>query len=87
MLFFQKGKLLELYENNGRIEPQEFDMKLVRGAKMSTVGVSDHGFDFWTAKLLVKGARLASLRTLSCLMQPRRIQGRARGPDRGGAGR
>ena len=57
MLFFQKGKFLELYEDDARIGHQEFDLKLVRGAKMSTVGVPDHGFDFWAAKLLAKGAR------------------------------
>ena len=39
ILFFQKGKFLELYEEDARIGHQEFDLKLTHRVKMSMVGV------------------------------------------------
>lgn len=35
VLFFQKGKFLELYEEDARIGHQEFDLKLTQRVKMS----------------------------------------------------
>ena len=37
VLFFQKGKFLELYEEDARIGHQEFDLKLTQRVKMSMV--------------------------------------------------
>ena len=37
ILFFQKGKFLELYEEDARIGHQEFDLKLTQRVKMSMV--------------------------------------------------
>ena len=39
VLFFQKGKFLELYEEDARIGHQEFDLKLTHRVKMSMVGM------------------------------------------------
>lgn len=38
ILFFQKGKFLELYEEDARVGHREFDLKLTQRVKMSMVG-------------------------------------------------
>lgn len=40
ILFFQKGKFLELYEEDARIGHQEFDLKLTQRVKMSMVSMA-----------------------------------------------
>ena len=55
MLFFQKGKFLELYEEDARIGHQVFDLKLTQRVKMSMVGVPEQNFNHWAAKFLAKG--------------------------------
>ncbi|KAF5379188.1 hypothetical protein D9615_005989 [Tricholomella constricta] len=57
ILFFQKGKFLELYEDDARIGHQQFDLKLTSRVKMSMVGVPEMSFNFWAAKFLGKGTR------------------------------
>ena len=37
ILFFQKGKFLELYEEDARVGHREFDLKLTQRVKMSMV--------------------------------------------------
>ncbi|TRM62248.1 muts domain V-domain-containing protein [Schizophyllum amplum] len=58
VLFFQKGKFYELYEDDARIGHQEFDLKITARVKMSMVGVPEQSFDFWTAKFLGKGYKV-----------------------------
>ncbi|PSS36954.1 hypothetical protein PHLCEN_2v1170 [Hermanssonia centrifuga] len=58
VLFFQKGKFLELYEDDARIGHQEFDLKLTQRVKMSMVGVPEQSFNFWAAKFLAKGYKV-----------------------------
>ncbi|GJE94869.1 MutS family DNA mismatch repair protein [Phanerochaete sordida] len=58
VLFFQKGKFLELYEEDARIGHQEFDLKLTQRVKMSMVGVPEQNFNFWAAKFLAKGYKV-----------------------------
>ncbi|KAI0367675.1 DNA mismatch repair protein Msh6 [Pilatotrama ljubarskyi] len=58
VLFFQKGKFLELYEDDARIGHQEFDLKLTQRVKMSMVGVPEMSFNFWAAKFLAKGYKV-----------------------------
>ncbi|CAL1699677.1 unnamed protein product [Somion occarium] len=58
ILFFQKGKFLELYEEDARIGHQEFDLKLTHRVKMSMVGVPEMSFNFWAAKFLAKGYKV-----------------------------
>ncbi|KAJ7273346.1 muts domain V-domain-containing protein [Mycena rebaudengoi] len=58
ILFFQKGKFLELYEDDARIGHQEFDLKLTQRVKMSMVGVPESAFNFWAAKFLGKGYKV-----------------------------
>ncbi|KAH7923446.1 DNA mismatch repair protein Msh6 [Leucogyrophana mollusca] len=58
VLFFQKGKFLELYEEDARIGHTEFDLKLTQRVKMSMVGVPESSFNFWAAKFLGKGYKV-----------------------------
>ncbi|EAU89431.2 DNA mismatch repair protein msh6 [Coprinopsis cinerea okayama7 len=58
VLFFQKGKFFELYEDDARIGHQEFDLKLTSRVKMSMVGVPESSFNFWAAKFLGKGYKV-----------------------------
>ncbi|KAI0761142.1 DNA mismatch repair protein Msh6 [Irpex lacteus] len=58
VLFFQKGKFLELYEEDARIGHQEFDLKLTQRVKMSMVGVPEQSFNQWAAKFLAKGYKV-----------------------------
>ncbi|EIM88849.1 DNA mismatch repair protein Msh6 [Stereum hirsutum FP-91666 SS1] len=58
VLFFQKGKFLELYEEDARIGHREFDLKLTQRVKMSMVGVPEMSFNFWAAKFLAKGYKV-----------------------------
>ncbi|THH03935.1 hypothetical protein EW145_g5888 [Phellinidium pouzarii] len=58
ILFFQKGKFLELYEDDARIGHQEFDLKLTDRVKMAMVGVPETSFNFWAAKFLAKGYKV-----------------------------
>ncbi|KAF7311618.1 DNA mismatch repair protein [Mycena kentingensis (nom. inval.)] len=58
ILFFQKGKFLELYEDDARIGHQEFDLKLTSRVKMSMVGVPESSFNFWAAKFLGAGYKV-----------------------------
>lgn len=46
VLFFQKGKFLELYEEDARIGHQEFDLKLTQRVKMSMVCNKCDTYDF-----------------------------------------
>ncbi|KIY68031.1 DNA mismatch repair protein Msh6 [Cylindrobasidium torrendii FP15055 ss-10] len=61
ILFFQKGKFYELYEDDARIGHQEFDLKLTQRVKMSMVGVPEMSFDFWAAKFLGKGYKVGKV--------------------------
>ncbi|KAF8504398.1 DNA mismatch repair protein Msh6 [Russula emetica] len=58
ILFFQKGKFLELYEEDARTGHREFDLKLTQRVKMSMVGVPEMAFNFWAAKFLAKGHKV-----------------------------
>ncbi|KAI0300141.1 muts domain V-domain-containing protein [Multifurca ochricompacta] len=58
ILFFQKGKFFELYEEDARIGHREFDLKLTQRVKMSMVGVPEMSFNFWAAKFLAKGYKV-----------------------------
>ncbi|KAF8636930.1 hypothetical protein AX17_003181 [Amanita inopinata Kibby_2008] len=58
ILFFQKGKFFELYEDDARIGHQVFDLKLTTRVKMSMVGVPEMSFNYWAAKFLGKGYKV-----------------------------
>ncbi|KAK1221756.1 DNA mismatch repair protein msh6 [Marasmius sp. AFHP31] len=58
VLFFQKGKFFELYEDDARIGHREFDLKLTERVKMCMVGVPEMSFNFWAAKFLGKGYKV-----------------------------
>ncbi|GAA5834415.1 hypothetical protein JCM5353_008937 [Sporobolomyces roseus] len=58
VLFFQKGKFFELYEDDARIGHTAFDLKLTDRVKMAMVGVPESSFDFWAAKFLAQGYKV-----------------------------
>ncbi|KAI5476724.1 hypothetical protein MNV49_007314 [Pseudohyphozyma bogoriensis] len=58
VLFFQKGKFYELYEEDASIGHREFDLKLTDRVKMRMVGVPESSFDFWAAKFLAQGYKV-----------------------------
>lgn len=61
VLFFQKGKFYELYENDAMIGHQEFDLKLTDRVKMKMVGVPEQSFEFWAAKFLGAGYKVGKV--------------------------
>ncbi|KAK0552588.1 DNA mismatch repair protein msh6 [Tilletia horrida] len=58
VLFFQKGKFYELYEEDALIGHREFDLKLTDRTKMKMVGVPEHSFDMFAAKFLGLGYKV-----------------------------
>ena len=63
VLFFQKGKFFELYEQDARLGHQIFDLKLTDRAKMCMVGVPEQSFELWASKFLSRvRRRIAQIR-------------------------
>jgi DNA mismatch repair protein MSH6 len=61
VLFFQKGKFFELYEEDARIGHRDFDLKLTDRVKMAMVGVPEQSFEFWAAKFLGAGYKVGKV--------------------------
>ncbi|KAJ2875647.1 DNA mismatch repair protein msh6, partial [Coemansia asiatica] len=59
VVFFKKGKFYELYENDASIGHQEFDLKMTDRVNMRMAGVPEHSFDYWVAKFLARGHKVA----------------------------
>lgn len=58
VLFFQKGKFYELYEEDALIGHRECDLKLTDRVKMKMVGVPEASFDLFATKLLALGYKV-----------------------------
>ncbi|KAE8269844.1 hypothetical protein A4X09_0g2492 [Tilletia walkeri] len=58
VLFFQKGKFYELYEEDALIGHREFDLKLTDRVKMKMVGVPENSFEVFAAKFLALGYKV-----------------------------
>ncbi|KAE8195361.1 hypothetical protein CF336_g3121 [Tilletia laevis] len=58
VLFFQKGKFYELYEEDALIGHREFDLKLTDRVKMKMVGVPESSFEVFAAKFLALGYKV-----------------------------
>lgn len=58
VLFFQKGKFYELYEEDALIGHREFDLKLTDRVKMKMVGVPESSFELFAAKFLALGYKV-----------------------------
>ncbi|WVR03374.1 hypothetical protein IAU60_000365 [Kwoniella sp. DSM 27419] len=61
VLFFQKGKFYELYENDALIGHQDFDLKLTDRVKMKMVGVPEQSLEFWVQKFLGAGHKVGKV--------------------------
>lgn len=61
VVFFKKGKFFELYENDADIGAKEFNLKMVERVNMRMAGVPEATFDFWAAKFVGKGYKVAKV--------------------------
>ncbi|EEB07647.1 MutS protein [Schizosaccharomyces japonicus yFS275] len=59
VVFFQKGKFYELYENDAAIGHQVFALKLTDRVNMKMVGIPEATFEYWAAQFIAKGYRIA----------------------------
>ncbi|CAA20855.1 MutS protein homolog [Schizosaccharomyces pombe] len=59
VVFFQKGKFYELYENDAAIGHQVFSLKLTDRVNMKMVGIPEASFDYWASQFIAKGYRIA----------------------------
>ncbi|EPX73720.1 MutS protein [Schizosaccharomyces octosporus yFS286] len=59
VVFFQKGKFYELYENDAAIGHQIFSLKLTDRVNMKMVGIPEASFDYWASQFVAKGFRIA----------------------------
>ena len=61
VVFFKKGKFFELYENDADTGSKEFNLKMTDRVNMRMVGVPEATFDFWAAKFVGKGYKVAKV--------------------------
>ena len=61
VVFFKKGKFFELYENDADIGAREFNLKMTDRINMRMAGVPEATFDFWAAKFVGKGYKVAKV--------------------------
>ena len=59
VVFFKKGKFYELYENDADIGTRQFDLKMTDRVNMRMVGVPEASFNFWAAKFVAAGHKVA----------------------------
>ncbi|KAF8741677.1 DNA mismatch repair, partial [Rhizoctonia solani] len=85
VLFFQKGKFYELYENDAQIGHSEFDLKLTDRVKMKMVGVPESSFQFWAAKFLAKGYKVGRVDQAETQLGAEMRQAANKGPKGKGA--
>ncbi|SNX84862.1 related to MSH6 - DNA mismatch repair protein [Melanopsichium pennsylvanicum] len=80
VLFFQKGKFYELYEEDALIGHREFDLKLTDRVKMKMVGVPEASFDIFAAKFLALGYKVGRVdQTETAVAKGMRVGERSRG--------
>ncbi|RKP18727.1 hypothetical protein ROZALSC1DRAFT_29612 [Rozella allomycis CSF55] len=61
VVFCKKGKFYELYENDADIGAKEFDLKMTERVNMRMVGVPEATFEFWAAKFIARGYKVARM--------------------------
>ncbi|SPO40682.1 related to MSH6 - DNA mismatch repair protein [Pseudozyma flocculosa] len=80
VLFFQKGKFYELYEDDALIGHREFDLKLTDRVKMKMVGVPESSFDMFAAKFLALGYKVGRVdQTETAVAKGMRVGEKSRG--------
>ena len=82
VLFFQKGKFYELYEEDAIIGHRECDLKLTDRVKMKMVGVPEASFDMFATKLLALGYKVGRVdQCETAVAKGMRDKSRGSGPD------
>ncbi|KAI5950965.1 MSH6 [Candida jiufengensis] len=63
VVFFQKGKFYELYENDAAIANTQFDLKIAGGgrANMKLAGIPHMSFDYWSNEFIKQGYKVAKV--------------------------
>lgn len=61
VVFFKKGKFFELYEMDADVASREFDLRVSDRVNMRMAGVPEATFDFWMAKFIARGYRVAKV--------------------------
>ena len=61
LVFFKKGKFYELYESDADVGAREFDFKMTDRVNMRMAGVPEGSFDYWAAKFIAKGYKIAKV--------------------------
>lgn len=70
IVFFQKGKFYELYEEDAVIAHQLFDWKMSggRAGTLRMAGVPDYTFDSWAGEFVAKGYRVARVDQMESIL-------------------
>lgn len=63
VVFFQKGKFYELYENDAIIANTKFDLKIAGGgrANMKLAGIPEMSFEYWAKEFISHGYKVAKV--------------------------
>ncbi|CAX45579.1 mismatch DNA repair protein, mutS homologue, putative [Candida dubliniensis CD36] len=63
VVFFQKGKFYELYENDAVIANTQFDLKIAGGgrANMKLAGIPEMSFEYWAKEFISHGYKVAKV--------------------------
>ncbi|KAJ9075514.1 DNA mismatch repair protein msh6, variant 2 [Entomophthora muscae] len=80
VVFFKKGKFYELYEDDASIGHQQFDLKLTDRVNMKMVGVPESTFDFWAAKFIAKGYKVAKVEQVESALGKSLRERNSKGP-------
>ena len=80
VLFFQKGKFYELYEDDALIAHREFDLKLTDRVKMKMAGVPEGSFDLFAAKFLALGYKVGRVDQMETAVAKGMREQKSKGP-------
>lgn len=70
----------ELYEDDAAIGHQQFDLKLTDRVNMKMVGVPESSFDFWAAKFIAKGHKVAKVEQVESALGKSLRERNSKGP-------
>lgn len=70
IVFFQKGKFYEVYEEDAVIAHQLFDWRMSggRAGALRMAGVPDYTFDLWAGRFVAKGYRVARVDQMESIL-------------------
>jgi hypothetical protein len=84
VIFFQKGKFYELYEDDATIGHRHLDLKMTDRVNMRMVGVPESAFEMWASKLIALGYKVGRVDQVESSLK---MQERSGGPGGKGKGK